>query len=84
MKQLTSVFEALITTRPPSDVFDLASFISALSSIFISFWHRRIFDVRSTFTSSLETVSRFFSKKPCDSYCTVSEKCLTLKATVTK
>ena len=79
---LTCNFAALITifTPPPGVVAFLSPSKSNLSSNKIRFRQKAISDSCRTFTSSFETVSRFFSINPCDSYWTVSEKCFTRKA----
>lgn len=75
---ITKCLAALILTRPSRLI--CLSFAVELSSNAINVRQIGKFDSRITFTSSFEIVSRFFSRKPFEWYCTVSEKCLITKA----
>lgn len=75
---LTGLFAGLIITRPPRSL--LLSLGAISSSNAINFRQIPKPDSCNTFTSSLDTVSRFFSRKPLQEYSTVSEKCFTRNA----
>lgn len=81
LRQLqTCLRPALITTRPPKvEALAESTLKVSISSRTITCFTSCMFDSQSTWVSSLETVSRFFSKNPFTSYSTVSEKCFMKK-----